>query len=76
MNTCLFVGLCEDAGFNVKFSGGRAFVEVADGVSAATISETEPASFSIGTYNIRRHASEALAEAVVAYALTPIEERE
>lgn len=76
MNTSLFVGLCEDAGFNVKFRGELALVEVARGLPVATISETEPAGFSIGTYNIRRSASEVLAEAVIAYALTPIEERE
>ena len=76
MNTSLFVGLCEDAGFNVKFRGELALVEVAKGVPVATVSETEPASFSIGTYNVRRHASEVLAEVVTAYALTPIEERE
>lgn len=76
MNTSLFVGLCEDAGFNVKFRGELALVEVARGVPVATISESEPASSSIGTYNIRRNASEAIAEAVTAYALTPIKERE
>nr|DAK25905.1 MAG TPA: hypothetical protein [Caudoviricetes sp.] len=76
MNTSLFVGLCEDAGFNVKFRGELALVEVAKGVPVATVSETEPASFSIGTYNVRRHASEVLAEVVMAYALTPIKERE
>ena len=76
MNTSLFVGLCEDAGFNVKFRNGLALVEVTQGVPVATISETEPASLSIGTYNIRRNSSEALIEAVTSYALTPIEERE
>lgn len=76
MNTSLFVGLCEDAGFNVRFRGELALIEMARGVPAATISETEPASFSISTYNIERHASEVLAEVVTAYALTPIEERE
>lgn len=75
MNTSLFVGLCEDAGFNVKFRDGLALVEVIRGVPIATISETEPARLSIGTYNIRRSSSEALVEAVTSYALTPIEER-
>ena len=76
MNTSLFVGLCVDAGFNVKFRDNMTFVEVTRGVPAATVSEAEPASLSIGTYNIRRSSSEALIEAVTSYALTPIEERE
>ena len=76
MNTSLFVGLCEDAGFEVDFRRELIYVHASNGTLIATVDEAARALFRIDTYGIGREDAIAVTEIVVAYALTPIEERE
>lgn len=76
MNTSLFVGLCEDAGFEVEFNGSLVGVSTYNHIPVAVINEKADSLYWIDTYGTGREEAAALSEIVVAYALTPIEERE
>lgn len=76
MNTSLFVGLCEDAGFEVEFNGSLIEVLTHKHTPVAVINEKADSLYWIDTYGTDREQAAALSEIVVAYALTPIEERE
>lgn len=76
MNTSLFVGLCKDAGLDIEFVGGVTRVTDGDGIPTAEIYETVHGRYWIDTSVLPRDIITGIAEAVTAYALTPIEERE
>lgn len=76
MNTSLFIGLCEDAGFEVEFNGSLIEVSTHKHTPVAVINEKADSLYWIDTYGTDRAQAAALSEIVVAYALTPIEERE
>lgn len=76
MNTSLFFGLCEDAGFEVDPRRELIYVHASDGALVATVDEAARALFWIDTYGIGQEDAIAVTGIVVPYALTPIEERE
>lgn len=76
MNTSLFVGLCEDAGLEVDFRRELIYVHAPNDTLIATVDEAARALFWIDTYGIGQEDAIAVAEIIVPYALTPIEERE
>lgn len=76
MNTSLFVGLCEDVGLNVEFSGGIAHVYGDLNECLADISEARTGDYCIDLWNTPEEYTELISEIVPKYALTPIEERE
>lgn len=76
MNTSLFVGLCEDAGFKVEFNGSLVEVSTYRHIPVAVINEKTDSLYWIDTYGTDREQAAALSEIVPKYALTPIEERE
>lgn len=76
MNTSLFVGLCEDAGLNVKFQSGITYVYGDLNECLADISEARTGDYYIDLWNISKEHTELISEVVPKYALTPIEERE
>lgn len=76
MNTSLFVGLCEDAGLKVRFSGGTAHVYGGPGGCLADISEVRTGDYSTNLLGAPKECAELISEIVPEYALTPIEERE
>lgn len=76
MNTSLFVGLCEDAGFEVDFRRELVYVHGPNGALVATVDEAARALFWIDTYGVSEDQAAKVAEIVTPYALTPIEERE
>ena len=76
MNTSLFVGLCEDAGFEVEFNGSLIEVSTHKHTPVAVINEKADSLYWIDTHGTDREQAAALSETVIAYALTPIEERE
>lgn len=71
MNTSLFVGLCEDAGLNVEFRGGKAYVYE----RLADISEARVGDYYIDLWGASEEYTKLISEVVPQYALTPIEER-
>ena len=76
MNTSLFVGLCEDAGFRVKFSGGITHVCDTLGGCFADISEARVGDYHINQRGTLEERDKLISEIVPEYALTPIEGRE
>lgn len=76
MNTSLFVGLCEDAGFEVDFRGELIYVHASNGALVATVDESASALFWVDTYGVNEDQAVKIGEIVIPYALTPIEERE
>nr|DAN20822.1 MAG TPA: hypothetical protein [Caudoviricetes sp.] len=76
MNTSLFVGLCEDAGIEVKFLRELIYIHAFNGTLVATVDEAARARFWIDTYKVGEDCAAKVTEIVVPYALTPIEERE
>lgn len=76
MNTSLFVGLCEDAGLKVGFSGGIAHVHGGPDECLADISEVRTGDYSTNLLGVPKEHAELISEIVPEYALTPIEERE
>jgi len=76
MNTSLFVGLCEEAGLEVEFNGSLTEVSTYKHTPVAVINEKADSLYWIDTYGTNREQAAVLSEIVVAYALTPIEERE
>lgn len=76
MNTSLFVGLCEDAGLSVRFDEGQPSVYTAKGEFIATVSESALGRYLVDTHRMNKNDAVDITELVVAYAYTPIEERE
>lgn len=76
MNTSLFVGLCEDAGLNVEFSGGITHVYGDLNESLADISEVRTGDYYIDLWDATEEYTKLVSEVVPKYSLTPIEERE
>lgn len=76
MNTSLFVGLCEDAGFEVDFRRELIYVHASNGTLVATVDEAARALFWVDTYGVSEDKAVKIGEIVIPYALTPIEERE
>lgn len=76
MNTSLFVGLCEDAGFEVDFRRELIYVYASNGTLVATVDEAARALFWVDTYGVSEDQAVKIGEIVAPYALTPIEERE
>nr|DAX76743.1 MAG TPA: hypothetical protein [Caudoviricetes sp.] len=76
MNTSLFVGLCEDAGFEVDFRRELIYVHASNGALVATVDEAARALFWVDTYGVSEDQAVKIGEIVIPYALTPIEERE
>ena len=76
MNTSLFVGLCEDAGFKVEFNGSLTDVLTYEQTPVAVISENADSFYWINTFGIDKERAAVISEIVVTYGLTPIEERE
>lgn len=75
MNTSLFVGLCHDAGLNVKFRYGITRVYCDINECLADISEARVGDYHIDLWNTPEEYTELISEVVPKYALTPIEER-
>lgn len=75
MNTSLFVGLCEDAGFDVDFGNNLTAVIAPNGTPVAMINESDYGLYWIDTYGVSRELAIKATEIVAPYALTPIEER-
>ena len=76
MNISLFVGLCENAGFEVDFRGELIYVHAPNGTLVATVDEASRALFRVDTYGVSEDQASKITEIVIPYALTPIEERE
>jgi len=76
MNTSLFVGLCYDVGLDVEFNNSLTEVSTHKHTLVAVINEKANLLYWIDTYGTDREQAATLSEIVVAYALTPIEERE
>lgn len=76
MNTSLFVGLCEDAGLKVRFSGGITHVYSGPNECLADISEVRKGDYSTSLLSATKGHAELISEIVPEYSLTPIEERE
>lgn len=76
MNTSLFVGLCEDAGLNVYFRGGIAYIYNDLNECLADVSEVRRGDYFIDMWNAPERHIKVVSETVPKYALTPIEERE
>lgn len=76
MNTSLFVGLCEDAGLKVRFSGGITHVHGNHNACLADVSEVRAGDYSTNLFDTPKEHAELISEIVPEYALTPIEERE
>lgn len=76
MNTSLFVGLCEDAGFDVDLGYNITMVYSSSGLNVAVINEYDHALYWIDTYGLSQHDAVKVSEIVTPYALTPVEDRE
>lgn len=76
MNTSLFLGLCEDAGLKVEFRGGITYIYDDFNECLADISEARTGDYYIDLWNASEEYTKLISEAVPAYALTPIKERE
>lgn len=76
MNTSLFVGLCEDAGLNVKIRSGITYVYGDLNERLADISEARTGDYYIDLWGANEEYTKLISEVVPKYALTPIEERE
>lgn len=76
MNTSLFVGLCEDAGFDVDIRRELIYVHAPNGTLVATVDEAARALFWVDTHGVDEDQAAKITEIVTPYALTPIEERE
>ena len=76
MNTSLFVGLCEDAGFDVNVGNSITTVYSSSGLTIAAVNEKAHALYWIDTYGVSQHDAVKAAEIVTPYAMTPIEDRE
>lgn len=76
MNTSLFVGLCYDAGLDLRFYNDSITVTTGRGMVIADVSEQDCADYYIDTWGSRIEDAEFVSSVVPKYALTPIEERE
>lgn len=76
MNTSLFLGLCEDAGFGADLRRELIYVHAPNGALIATVDEAARALFWVNTYGVGEDRAAKIAEILMPYALTPIEERE
>lgn len=76
MNTSLFVGLCEDAGLHVYFSGGIAYIYNDLDERLADVSEFRRGDYFIDLWGAPERHIKVISEIVPKYAITPIEERE
>lgn len=72
MNTSLFVGLCEDAGFEVDLRRELIYVHAPNGILVATVDEAARALFWIDTYGVDEDRAVKIAEIVTPLSLIHI----